>query len=121
MKVLNFSHPLSQDAVSELIQRFGELDVCQIRVQLDMSQSLTAQVVQIADSVGFTPEEWQTTSYIVVLPGASIATGILIAEIHGRSGGFPRIVSLVSGEDRVFRVAEVVDLQSVRNDSRTRR
>lgn len=121
MIVLNFSHPLSPDAVSELELRFGELDVRSIRVQLDMSQPLTTQVVAVVDSVGFTPTEWQTTAFVVVLPGASIATGLLIAELHGRSGGFPRVVSLVSGEDRVFRVQEVIDLQDARNDARTRR
>jgi hypothetical protein len=121
MIVLNFSHPLSAEAVQQLTEKIGEFEARSIRVQLDMLQPLSAQVEQVADSVGFTPAEWQTQPFVVVLPGASVATGLLLAEIHGRSGGFPRIVSLVSGEDRVFRLGEVIDLTQVRNNARTRR
>lgn len=121
MLVFNFSHPLSQDAQAQLGERYGELEIRMVRVHLDMQSPLASQVAAIVDSCGLTPQEWQTKPFLVVLPGASIAAGLVLAEIHGRSGGFPLVASLVSGEDRVFRLAEVIDLSQVRNTARTRR
>lgn len=116
--LLNFGHPLSPDAVRQLTEEIGEFETRTVRVQLDMTQPLADQIRQAVDSVGFTPEEWQTTTFAVVLPGASVAAGLVLAQIHGRSGYFPRIVHLVSGEDRVFRLGEVIDLQSSRDSAR---
>lgn len=121
MLVLNFAHPLSADTVEQLTDQFGEFETRMVRVQLDMLSPLPDQIRQVVDNAGLEPAEWQTRPFAVVLPGASIAAGVLLAEIHGRSGGFPLVVSLVSGEDRVFRLGEVIDLSQVRNDARTRR
>ncbi len=121
MHILNFSHPLSEDAVQQLTERFGEPQIRNIRVQLDMSQPLEDQVRQVVDSVGFAPAEWQTLPFAVVLPGASVATALVLAEVHGRSGGFPLVVVLSPGQDRVFRVSEVINLHDVRGRARVSR
>lgn len=116
--VINFGHPLSPDAVRQLTEELGEFETRTVRVQLDMNNPLAPQLEQLVDSVGFNPDEWQTTTFVVILPGASVAAGLVLAQIHGRSGYFPRIVHLVAGDDRVFRLGEVIGLQSSRDSAR---
>lgn len=121
MIVLNFSHPLSTDAQAQLSERYGEFETRQIRVQLDMTAPMTPQVIALVETVGLTPDQWQTEQYLVVLPAVTVAAGILVSEVAGRSGTLPSVVSLVSGEDRVFRISEVIDLQQIRNEARKSR
>lgn len=119
--LLNCGHPLAPEATAELEAVIGEFESTQVRVQLDMTAPLAGQVSDIVDGVGFSSEEWQTKSLVVNLPGATVAAACLLAELHGRTGGFPRIVSLVRAEDGVFHLSEVVDLFEVRNAARVTR
>lgn len=119
--LLNFGHPLAPEAAAELADVIGEFDPTSVRVQLDMTTPLAEQVRAIVDGVGFSSEDWQTKSIVVALPGASVAAALVLAELHGLTGAFPRIVSLTRAEDGVFHLAEVIDLFGVRNVARAAR
>ncbi|BCL77993.1 hypothetical protein ccbrp13_04580 [Ktedonobacteria bacterium brp13] len=56
-------------------------------------------------------------------PGFAATALALVAEIHGRMGHFPMILRLRPAEGPVtrFEVAEIINLQNVRDDSRKQR
>lgn len=122
MELLNFGHPLSADTLEELKDHgVTPEEVQNIRVQLDMEQPLAPQISQIIDGIPRSPDQWATEPALVNLPGAAIAAGLVVAELHGRSGSFPRVLSLLRGEDGVFRLGQLIDLQSVRDEARKAR
>jgi len=67
--------------------------------------------------VGLTPAQWETLSIIVNLPGFSPATAVLLAKLHGIMGRFPHIVRLKPAGG-CFEVAELINLQELRNRER---
>jgi hypothetical protein len=78
----------------------------------------------MVDRLGLAPEAWQTTPLVVNPPGYTPAAVTLIAELHGRMGHFPAVLRLRPVTDSVptrYEVAEVVNLQTVRDIARTRR
>lgn len=119
--VLNFGHPLSDAAQAELVESIGEFETVLARVSLDMDSPLEPQLVAVVEGMEVSSEAFQTRSLVVVLPGASVAAGIVLAMLHGRSGNWPKIMHLVRADDGVFHVGELVDLQRTRNTARTSR
>jgi hypothetical protein len=128
MQILNFAHPLTP-AMLEQTAAFLSVPAEQmierrLTVQIDRSQPITLEVAQIVDSLGFSSEDWQTQVFVVNLPGLAIAAGTLIAEIHGRTGYFPSVLSITPVPESmtpVFQVTEVIALQTVRELARERR
>lgn len=117
--IVNFSHPLSDMAVEQL----GNPKIENVRVQIDLSAPVAPQIVAIVDAVE-TPLNGTVTGLAVILPGMSEATAYLLAELHGRLGGFPNIVPLRRDDETgIFVVAEeeVQSLDRVRRESRGRR
>lgn len=120
--VLNFAHLISSDAREGIAEQVGDdPDVRNVRVQLDPTAPLALQVEEVIAGVGLTPEEWATSSLLVVLPGMAVAAGLVLAAIHGRRGGFVPVVHLVRGDDGVFRLGEVVNLSEARETARLAR
>lgn len=81
-------------------------------------------MTNIIIKVGFTSEQWQEGNFLINLPGLSQASALLLAEIHGRMGHFPSIIRLKPSDDgstRIFELAEVVNLQNVRDNARKSR
>jgi hypothetical protein len=126
MLVVNFSHPLAPHQREQLERTCGQaIDrVVDVRVQFDHAEPFSPQAVAAVDAAGLSGEEWQTLPLAVVPPAlASIACACL-AELHGRIGHFPPIVRLRPRPDAtppVFDVAEVVNLQQLREQARGRR
>ena len=119
--VLNFGHPLSDAAQAELADVIGEFDTVLARVSLDMESPLGPQIATVVEGMKLSSEQLQTRRLVAILPGASVAAALVLAEIHGRSGNWPTIVHLVRAEDGVFHMGELVDLQQTRNTARTSR
>lgn len=119
--LINCGHPLSGDAAVELADRIGEYDTVTVSVHLDVEKPLAEQVATAIADAGISSEDWQTRGVVVALPGMSVAAGLVLAEVHGRSGSFPRVLHLVRGEDGVFRLGEIVDLMQVRSTARSSR
>ena len=117
--VVNFSHPLSDVAVEQL----GHPEIENVRVQIDLSAPIAQQIVEIVDGIK-TPVDGTVAGLAIVLPGMSEATAFLLAELHGRMGGFPNIIPLRRDDELgIFVVAEegVQSLDRVRSESRGRR
>jgi hypothetical protein len=98
--------------------------VIDVPTQLDYRRPFADQVRELVDGIGLSAEEWQTTPLLVNPPGYAPATAVLLAELHGRMGHFPAIVRLQPVADSVptrYEVAEIINLQAVREAARARR
>ncbi len=126
MIVLNFSHPLSPDQISRLESLGGERvhRVVEIKTQINNQSDLVPQVSALADACNLTPAEWQQERIIVLPPSLSSIAVTLLAELHGRMGYFPthiRMRPIPGAAVPAFEVAELVDLQAVRDRARLAR
>lgn len=126
MLIVNFSHPLTDEHIRQITEMTGHNvdDVIDVRCQVDLQQPLVPQVVEIVNSAGLSPQQWQTLPIIVNPPGLSHITAVMLAELHGRCGHFPAILRIRPVPDAVpprYEVAEIIGLQSVREKARKRR
>ncbi len=128
MILLNFSHPLTPDHLAA-VERLTGQPVSAVRDEptqsrIDNARPLAEQVVALVDGFGLSPRSWQTEPILVHLPGYAPAAGVLLAEVHGRMGGFPAIVRLRPVPESTptrYEVAEIVNLNAVRDAARDRR
>ena len=126
MILLNFSHPLTPDHLAQVESLSGQpiTRVVDIPTQFDHAQPFPLQVEALADQAGLTPQEWQTTPLLVNPPSLHLIAVTLLAHLHGRMGYFPTVLRLrpVPGSTPPrFEVAELVNLQAVRDAARYRR
>jgi len=125
MLILNFTHPLTDEhrAQIEVLAQTSIEDVHTIKVQIEQDEPLSEQITRIVDAVELTPEQWQTRALLINPPGYAPAAFVLLAELHGRMGHFPTLVRLrpKPGPVTSFEVAELLNLQNVREAARRRR
>lgn len=125
MLILNFTHPLTDEhkAQIELLSGRAIEGIQTIPVQIDQSQPLEQQIRALVESVHLTSEEWQTHSLLINPPGYAPAAFVLLAELHGRIGHFPTLIRLrpKPGLMTSYEVAELLNLQTIRENSRTHR
>jgi hypothetical protein len=125
MLILNFSHPITPEQRVQ-IESLADTTISDIRtipVQIDQIQPLEQQIRSIVDATGLTPEEWQTLPLLINPPGYAPAAFVLLAELHGRIGHFPTLIRLrpKAGPITSFEVAELLNLQTVRENARKQR
>jgi len=126
MILLNFSHPLTPDHLrqiealtSEQVERVIEVDS-----QIDTRQPLVPQVTALADGCGLSPADWQTEPLLVNPPSLNFVAVALLAELHGRCGYFPahlRLRPIAGSLPPQYEVAEILDLQAIRDTARSKR
>jgi hypothetical protein len=126
MLLLNFSHPLTPEQISQLEALTGTAVTRLIAVptQFDNQQPYLPQLQTLMAEVPLTADEWQTLPMLIVLPALNFITALLLAELHGRAGYFPAIVRLrpVAGcTPPKYEVAEILNLQQVRETARVAR
>src|SRR6266702_8758451 len=126
MLILNFTHPLTpgQRAQIEALAHTSIEEVRTIPVQIDQAEPLEGQITAIVDTIGLSSEEWQTRALLINPPGYAPAAFVLLAEIHGRIGHFPSLIGLrpVAGSTPTrYEVAELLNLQTIREMARRRR
>lgn len=123
MILLNFSHPLTEEQLSkieELTTRKVE-QVMPLAIQFEHDKPFLPQLQDVLKTVTLSSEQWQTAPIIVNLPSFNYITALLLAELHGRMGYFPPILRLKPVEGAVpprYEVAEVINLQAVRDNAR---
>ena len=126
MLILNFTHPLTpqQQAQIEALAHTSIEEVRTIPVQIDQDEPLQPQITAIVDAVGLSSEEWQTRPFLVNPPGYAPAAFVLLAELHGRIGHFPSLIRLrplPGSTPTIYEVAELINLQAIREEARRRR
>ncbi|MEZ4864404.1 MAG: CRISPR-associated protein Csx15 [Caldilineaceae bacterium] len=88
-----------------------------------MIPSLGPQCTALAEQVGFTAVQWQTLPILINPPSFVPGALCLLSELHGRIRHFPTVVRLRPGTKdgtRVFEVAEILNLQEIRDRARQR-
>jgi hypothetical protein len=125
MLLLNFGHPLSATQQEE-IKLLASTPIDRVRtipVQIDQDKPLIPQVSAIVDAAQLSSQEWQARALLINPPGYAPAAFVLLAELHGRIGHFPALIRLRPklGPVKTYEVAELLNLQAVREASRTRR
>lgn len=126
MILLNFAHPLTKQQLEQIESLTGESveRLIEINSQIDPQEPLIPQVMTLTDRCGLSPVEWQTLPILVNPPSLNFSAVILIAELHGRMGYFPPCIRLRPVKDALpprFEVAEILNLQAVREAARAAR
>jgi hypothetical protein len=126
MILLNFAHPLTEGQVKQIESIIQQpIDrIIEIKSQVDTQQSLPSQAVYLADQAGLSSTEWQTLPLLINPPSLNFVAVTLLAELHGRCGYFPACLRMRPVPDSVpprYEVAEVINLQAVRDAARVKR
>src|SRR6266852_2931387 len=125
MLILNFTHPLTKEQL-EQIKILANTSIEEIRTipaRINPTEPLEPQITAIVDAAGLSSEEWQTRSLLINPPGYAPAAFVLLAELHGRIGHFPTLIRLrpKPGPVTTYEVAELLNLQTIRETARKRR
>lgn len=126
MVIVNFSHPLTPAQLAEAAAVTGTAAerVVDVRTQFDHRRPFADQARDLVDAAELTAVEWQTIPLAVNPPSLAPIAMAVLAELHGRAGYFPPVLRLRPVAGAVpprFEVAEVLDLQSIRDAARGRR
>lgn len=126
MLLINFSHPIteSQQAQIEALTGSAIDRVIAAMPQFDEQQPFAPQLERLLAGIDLTPAQWQGEPILVVLPSLNFIAAGLLAELHGRMGYFPPVVRTrpVAGAiPRQYEVAEILDLQGIREIARKQR
>ncbi len=126
MILINFSHPVTAEQRAQIEALTGEPIARTIErpAQFDTAEPFAPQVASLVDAVGLTPAEWQSEPLLLILPSLNFGAAVLLAELHGRCGYFPPIVRIRPVPNSLpprFEVAEIINLQAVRDTARRTR
>ncbi|MGL4420464.1 MAG: CRISPR-associated protein Csx15 [Gemmataceae bacterium] len=126
MLLLNFGHPLTEIQLARIAEIAGQPieRVLPVATQFDHARPFPDQVRQLLATVPLTAEQWQTTPLLVNSPTFAPIAAVLIAELHGRMGYFPMLIRLrpiIGVVPPQFEVAELLNLQAVRDTARAGR
>jgi len=126
MILLNFSHPLTAEQIGQVekLTRQPVQQIIDLPVQFDADSPFLPQLEALASCIPLTPAQLQTEPLVVNLPSLNFIAGLLLAELHGRMGYFPPVLRLRPVPESLpprYEVAEVLNLQAVRDRSRTLR
>jgi hypothetical protein len=126
MLLLNFGHPLTDAQLVRVAEIAGKPveRVLAVATHFEHGRAFDEQIRELLAGVPLTAAQWQSTPIIVNPPSLAPIAAVLIAEIHGRAGFFPTIVRLRPMPGTVppqFEVAELLNLQAVRDAARSRR
>jgi hypothetical protein len=126
MILLNLSHPLTPAQLEQVVALAGKpIDqVIELPVQFDSTQPFLPQLAALAESIPLSAQQLQGEPIIVNPPSLNFITALLLAELHGRMGYFPPVLRLRLVPDSLppqYEVAEILNLQVVREDARRKR
>ena len=126
MIILNFSHPLTLNHLQHAEALTGQQAerVIDLNSHIDTQQPLPPQILALADACDLSPTEWQTLPLLVNPPSLNFVAVALLAELHGRCGYFPAHLRMRPVQGSVpprYEVAEVLNLQALRDAARERR
>ena len=126
MILLNFSHPLTPEQVAQAETLTGQKveQIIPLPVQFDNDQPFLTQLQALIAQLPLSAETLQTTPILVNPPSLNFITALVLAELHGRMGYFAPIIRLRPIQGSLpprYEVAEVLNLQAVRDAARQTR
>lgn len=126
MILLNFAHPLTPAQLEEIEALTGQKidESIDIPVQFDSDQPFLPQLAKLCEGIPLDSQQLQTIPILINPPSLNFITALLLAELHGRMGYFPpvlRLRPLTGSLPPRYEVAEILNLQSVRDQARRTR
>ena len=126
MVIVNFSHPLTSAQLVAIERLSGKTleRVIEVKTLYDHALPFAEQARASIEAAGLSSEEWQTLPLLINLPSLNVIAALLLAEMHGRAGYFPAVFRLrpvIGVTPPQFEVAEILNLQAVRETARQRR
>lgn len=127
MLLLNFAHPLTpaqREQLARVLDTTEPIRVVEISTHFDQERSFAEQTRALVEGIGLTPQQWQAERILVNLPSLNVIAACILAELHGRMGYWPPVVRLRPVKDALppqFEVAEVLNLQAIRESARAAR
>ncbi|VAW32270.1 hypothetical protein MNBD_CHLOROFLEXI01-4965 [hydrothermal vent metagenome] len=123
MIIINFTHPLTPEQQTQIAHLTGQpiTAVHDTPSQFDNDQPFPPQINDMLDNVPLNAAQWQTVPLLINPPAYAPIALTLIAELHGRIGHFPTIIRIRPIADTSptqYEVAEVLNLQKIREDGR---
>jgi hypothetical protein len=111
-KIYNFSHPLTQQQRDDICAAYhltsGDIEIVNIKVQLDLNEDLRPQCSRIADQCEFSAGE----DVYIVLPGMAPAAVVLVdlLQCRGAKVNVIRIGQMSTPTGMVFPFKEIISL-----------
>jgi len=99
-------------------------EIIDIPTQFNNDEPYPKQVLDLLAPLGINAEEWQTVPFLINPPSYNFGAVTLLAELHGRTGHFLpviRVRPVPNSTPRRFEVAEIINLQTVRDLARQSR
>jgi hypothetical protein len=126
MILLNFTHPITPEQALQIESMTDEPleGVIDIPVQFNNEQPFLPQMQALIDNLPLNPQQLQTLTVLVNPPSLNVITAMLLAELHGRMGYFPPVLRLRPSNNGLavkYEVAEVINLQAIRDQARKKR
>jgi len=126
MILLNFSHPLTAeqlDQVNKLVSQPVSQTI-NFTVQFNTDEAFVPQLDRLLEHLPLSAKDMQGEPILVNPPALNFITALLLAELHGRMGYFPPVIRLRPVPQSLpprYEVAEVLNLQAVRDGARKKR
>ncbi len=126
MLLLNFSHPLTPEQLAQAEALAGQPveRLIERPAQFANGQPFLPQLQALMDGLPLSPAELQGRPLLVNLPSLNFIAALVLAELHGRMGYFPPALRLRLVEGSLpprYEVAEILNLQAVRDAARKKR
>ncbi len=126
MLLVNFAHPITEAQKAQVEKLAGRAveRILDVKTHFDPALPFAEQATALVESIGLTAAEWQNAGPIVNLPTLTPIAALVLADLHGRMGYFPtslRLRPVAGATSPTFEVAELLPLQLVRDQARTRR
>lgn len=126
MKIINFSHPLTQDQlrqIEDLVEQSVD-EVIEVPSQIEPKNPLAPQIEAMLASTMLSKDEWRTLPLLINLPALNYSAALMLTYLHGWLGYFPAVLRLrpvVKAVPLRFEVAEIINLQVLRDNAREKR
>lgn len=123
MLILNFSHPMTENQKQEAETLTGQAieKVYDIHVQFDNDVSYAEQAEALMRDLPVDGTTLQTRPILILLPSSNFIAASVLASLHGMMGYFPAVLRIspeAGSLPPVYHAAEVLNLQSIRDNSR---
>jgi len=96
-------------------------EVFKLKCKFDHQVSFQKQLVELQSEIPFSSKELQTKPILLVPPALNFIAAMVISDLHGRMGYFPPIIRIRRVENSTpprYEVAEIINLQDVRDSAR---
>lgn len=124
MIFISFSDHIREDTHKTAIEAFVGRTIEEFihtERSFDTEKSFVPQVSEWLNSIDFEGLAVRKKPIVVFLPSLNYIAAILLAQMHGRIGSFPSILRVKSVDRsgvRVYEIAEVINLNEVRDQAR---